>query len=251
VTGHRFVATERGAVATAEAPHRAPQVPLGDRDNGQLPLSRPKETLRQPIWRHGVALASLQLIVGYQLWASGVDKLLYARFPQTVGALLASTLQGSHIPAPVAALLRTLVLPNSVLFGYLVEWGEMLAGLGLIAGAVIALVSPLVERRLAPELARWIGRGRRLVAWLALGAAAGGALMGLSFYFIDGAPSQWVMPSVAYGGVLDPGLMVLLGCVALLADAAFAWRRRHARMEAARAAAVGAVAGAVAARHAR
>lgn len=173
----------------------------------------------RPTWGHLVALAGLQLIIGYQLWASGVDKLLFANFPHVVGGLLAGTLQGGRLPAPFADLLRVVVLPHSALFGVFVEWGETLAGTGLIAGAVVALAVPALQARAAPAWRRWLARGRRVVEWLALGAAAGGALMGLSFYFVDGTPSQWVMPSVAFGGVLDPGFLVLVGCVVLLADA--------------------------------
>lgn len=214
-------------VAPEHAPHtRQPNQPIQPVANNQHPA--PQQAAQadstpapraHPQRRHLLALAGLQVIVGYQLWASGVDKLLFGRFPAAVGGLLAGTLQGGRVPAPFAALMRSVVLPHSAFFGVLVEWGETLAGLGLIAGAVAVLAAPIVERRLAPALGRWVALARRVVQSLALGAAAGGALMGLSFYFIDGAPSQWVAPSVAFGGVLDPGFLVLVGCAAVLADA--------------------------------
>jgi uncharacterized membrane protein YphA (DoxX/SURF4 family) len=168
---------------------------------------------------HTIALAGLQLLLGYEWLVSGVDKLLYADFPGALGRLLAGTLQSGHIPAPFAALLRALVLSHSAAFGVLVEWGETLAGLGLIVGALVALLAPRLRGRLAPAAARWLALGERAMAWLAPAAALATALMGLSFYLLDGAPSQWPMPSVAFGGALDTGLMLALGSAVLLADA--------------------------------
>lgn len=186
---------------------------------------------------HTIALAGLQLLLGYEWLVSGVDKLFYANFPGALGGLLASTLQGGHIPAPFAALLRAVVLPHGAAFGVLVEWGETLAGLGLIAGALVALLAPVLRGRLAPSAAHWLALSERAMAWLAPAAALGAGLMGLSFYLLDGAPSQWFMPSVAFGGALDTGLMLALSSVVLLADAATGWRsdrmqpaRTHARV---------------------
>jgi uncharacterized membrane protein YphA (DoxX/SURF4 family) len=172
---------------------------------------------------HVVALAGLQLLLGYQLFLSGADKLLYATFPASLGRLLIGTLAGATIPAPFAAFLRAVVLPHSVLFGYLVEWGETLAGLGLLSGALVALAAPVLQRRVRPALAPWLARLASIIARLAVAAAGGAALMGLTFYLLDGAPSQWLTPSVAFGGALDAGMLLLLGSLALLADAAREW----------------------------
>jgi hypothetical protein len=55
-------------------------------------------------------------------------------------------------------------------------------------------------------------------------------MMGLSFYLLDGAPAQWFVPSVAFGGALDTGLMLAVGSAVVLADAAASglFRRGHA-----------------------
>jgi hypothetical protein len=165
-------------------------------------------------------------LLGYQLLVSGVDKLLYATFPDSLGQLLSGTLRGA-IPGPFATFLRAVVLPHSTVFGYLVEWGETLAGLGLLAGVLVALGALGLLRRVSPRLAPLMTRAERAIARLALGAAAGAALMGFSFYLLDGAPSQWFMPSVAFGGALDAGMLLLLGGLALLADAATGWVRHR------------------------
>jgi hypothetical protein len=177
-----------------------------------------------------LALASLQLVLGYEWLASGVDKQLYGRFPQTLGALLAGTLRGGAIPALFASVLRAVVLPHSAVFGALVEWGETLAGLGLIAAGVAALLAPGLARRLGPWAAGWVARGHQIVDGLAVGAAAGAGIMGLSFYVLDGMPAPWFMPSIAYNGALDAGLLLALGSAILLVSALGEWRGRRGRI---------------------
>src|SRR5690348_12553106 len=76
--------------------------------------------------------ALLQLIVGYEWLLSGTDKLLLGTFPAQLSGLLNASLSGGRFPSFFAALLRWLVLPNAVLFGYLIEWGETLVGMGLM-----------------------------------------------------------------------------------------------------------------------
>jgi uncharacterized membrane protein YphA (DoxX/SURF4 family) len=202
--------------ATAEQPHATRSLP-----------AHPRTASPTTPRRHVVALAGLQLLLGYQLFLSGADKLLYATFPATLGRLLTGTLAGATIPAPFAAFLRAVVLPHSVLFGYLVEWGETLAGLGLLSGALVALAAPALQRRARPALTPWLALLTSIIARLAVAAAAGAALMGLTFYLLDGAPSQWLTPSVAFGGALDAGMVLLLGSLALLADAAREWLRHR------------------------
>lgn len=177
--------------------------------------------------RPSIVLVGLQLILGYEWLASGVDKLLYGTFPQTLGSLVGGVLRGGTIPAPFADLLRHMVIPNGVLFGMVVEWGETLAGLGLLAAGVAALAAPMIERHANHRVARLVAGGRRLLDPLAVIAAAGAGLMGLSFYALDGAPSPWFMPSVAFGGALDTGLMLALGSLVLVAAAAEEWLRRR------------------------
>jgi uncharacterized membrane protein YphA (DoxX/SURF4 family) len=172
-----------------------------------------------------IALAGLQLLLGYEWVLSGVDKLLYGQFPQQVGALLAGQVNGGRLPSFFAGILRAVVLPNAGLFGVLIEWGETLAGLGLLAAGVSVLLRPVVERRLAGRLRHHALEAMRLSERLAPIAAAGAGLMGLSFFLLDGVPSPFPQPSIAYGGALDVGLFLALGSVVLLAAAL---TRRHA-----------------------
>jgi hypothetical protein len=169
----------------------------------------------------------LQLLLGYEWWVSGVDKLLVGNFPAMLHGLLAGLVRGGTLPGPFAALLSAWVLPHAAFFGFLVEWAETLAGLALLAAGTLGLLRPLVERRLAPS--RWLALARRIIDALALGAAAGTCLMGLSFFLLDGAPTQWAMPSIAFGGALDTGLLLAIASAILLTGPASAWVRRYVR----------------------
>jgi uncharacterized membrane protein YphA (DoxX/SURF4 family) len=178
-----------------------------------------------------LALAGLQLVVGYGWLVAGTDKLLLGAFPAMLGPLLQTTIHSGAIPAPFESILQTLVMPYSVIFGTLVEWGEEITGLGLIAAGLTGLLGGPVERRLVGSPAsHHIHRLRQLSVSLAPVAAVAGVLMGLSFYVIDGAPSQGIMPSVAFGGALDEGFLMALGSTILLVVPTVSWlaaRRRH------------------------
>src|SRR5207248_7976454 len=97
---------------------------------------------------------------------------------------------------------------NALLFGYLIELGETLAGLGLIAAGLVALLRPLVGRHLSGTSARMFVFGDRLLGRLALFAAIGAGLLGVSYFFLDGLPAPWFIPSVAFGGSIDSGLFL-------------------------------------------
>lgn len=161
-------------------------------------------------------LAALELLIGYEWLLSGVDKLLYGSFPQQLSSLLRGTLAGNTLPSIFAALLRTLVLPNAALFGLLIELAETLAGVGLIVAGIVGLLGPLAERRLHGPLASAYRAGLHLLRALLPVAALGTALLGLSFYLLDGAPAPWFAPSVAYGGALDTGLFLAVASLIIL-----------------------------------
>lgn len=163
-----------------------------------------------------IALAGLQIIVGYEWLLAGGDKLLLGGFPAQLGKLLLTIVGGGQILGFFASILRELVAPNAVLFGYLIEWGETLAGLGLVTAGLLALLRPLVERSLGGRSAAMFKSGFRLVEGLAPLAAIGAGLLGLSYFFLDGLPKPWFVPSIAFGGSIDTGLFLAAASVVLV-----------------------------------
>ncbi|TMD63404.1 MAG: hypothetical protein E6I91_13080 [Chloroflexi bacterium] len=131
---------------------------------------------------------------------------------------------GPHIHLPgggqllgfFASILRELVVPNAALFGYLIEWGETLAGLGLVTAGLLALLRPLVERSTGGKSAAMFVSSFRLVERLAPLAAVGAGLLGLSYFLLDGLPKPWFVPSIAFGGSIDMGLFLAAASVVLV-----------------------------------
>ena len=184
-------------------------------------------SLAKPVAIDRIARIGLQAALGYEWLVSGLDKILYGRFPETLGGLLAGVLRVGKLPAPFAALLRELALPHPLFFGWLIEWSETLAGLALLGAAMAALLRPILERFLAPETRPWLARGRSTVDALAVAAAAGTVLLGLSFYLLDGAPAFLPLPSIAFGGAVDTGLLLAALAAPLALGPALRWLRRR------------------------
>lgn len=164
-----------------------------------------------------LALSGLQLIVGYAWLLAGVDKILLGTFPDQLSGMLRTTLSSGRLPGFFVVTLQGLVMPNTTLFGFLIEWSETLAGLGLMTAGLLALVRPLAKRSLSGTGARLFASGERLLGILALLAAVGTLLLGLSYFLLDGLPAPWFAPSVAYGGAIDTGLFLAEASVVLIA----------------------------------
>ena len=194
-----------------------PNTPIEDRAT-KAPVQRephvplPRRSIQGP----NLALAGLQLLVGYAWLLAGVDKLLLGAFPAQLGGLLRTAVDGGHLPGFFVALLRGFVMPNTVLFGSLIEWGETLAGLGLMTAGLFALLRPLAGRYLGATLAAVFLFGARLFERLAPFAATGAALLGLSYFLLDGAPAPWFVPSIAFGGAVNAGLFLAAASVVLV-----------------------------------
>ena len=193
---------ERPAPPTIERePHLRP-APLDKRTTGT----------RTP----NIALIGLQLIIGYEWLLAGGDKLLLGSFPAQLRGLLLTSVSGGHLASFFVTILQGLVAPNAALFGYLIELGETLAGLGLVTAGLVALLHPLSGRYLRGMSATLFVYGDRLLERLAPLAATGAGLLGISYFFLDGLPKPWFVPSIAFGGSIDPGLFLAAASVVLI-----------------------------------
>ena len=163
-----------------------------------------------------IALVGFQLIIGYEWLLAGGDKFLLGSFPAQLGGMLNTLVNSGHLAGFFAAILRGLVVPNAVLFGYLIESGETLAGLGLVTAGLVALLRPLAGRYLSGASSAIFGYGDRLLQRLAPLAAIGAGLLGLSYFFLDSLPAPWFVPTIAFGGSIDTGLLLAAASVVLV-----------------------------------
>src|ERR1700693_2712775 len=145
-------------------PHLLP-VPQSTRATGTRPLNG--------------ALVGLQLLIGYEWLLAGGDKFLLGAFPAQLGGLLSTLVHGGHLVGFFTAILQGLVAPNAVFFGYLIESGETLAGLGLMTAGLVALLRPAARRYPRGRSATMFMYGDRLIERLAPLAAIGAGLLGL------------------------------------------------------------------------
>jgi hypothetical protein len=163
-----------------------------------------------------IALACFQLLIGYEWLLAGGDKILLGAFPAQLGGMLLTLVNGGHLVGFFTAILQGLVAPNAMFFGYFIELGETLAGLGLVAAGLIALLRPLARYYLKGTSATLFAYGDRLIERLAPLAATGAGLLGVSYFFLDGLPGPWFVPSIAFGGSIDTGLFLAAASVILV-----------------------------------
>ena len=86
-------------------------------------------------------LAAIQLIIGWEWFVSGTNKVLSGTFPQSLLNTLNTGTQDNPNSWYVSFLHNVVVL-HSVSFGYMIEWTEVMVGLALLAGALILIGKP-------------------------------------------------------------------------------------------------------------
>ena len=89
-------------------------------------------------------LAAIQAIIGWEWLVSGMNKVLSGTFPQSLLDTLNTGIQDNPNSWYVS-FLQKIVIPNSVSFGYMIEWAEVIVGLALLAGAIILLGKPRIR----------------------------------------------------------------------------------------------------------
>lgn len=159
-------------------------------------------------------LAALQAILGWEWIMSAANKLASGSFPQGLAGALTDSFKGNPDDWYVV-FLKQVVLPNSTLFGYLIEWSELFVGIILIGGALVLLTRPRVAGE--PQHGLYV-----LYSVLVIFAAAVGAFQNINFHFFMGG---WIVPSIDPSGAYDEAvdleaLLPLLLLVIIIANIA-------------------------------
>lgn len=155
-----------------------------------------------------VGLLLVQILIGYEWLISGLTKVIDGGFPQGLAVELRGSTQAA--PAFYKSFLDNVVIPHGELFGYLVEIGEVVGGVALVAAAVI-----------------WMLRWPRLsVGWqtsvLLVTAIASlvGVFMNVNFHLANGGTHPWLIPPSGFDEGVDldslmPAIQVVLAGVAV------------------------------------
>jgi thiosulfate dehydrogenase [quinone] large subunit len=86
-------------------------------------------------------LAAIQLIIGWEWFVSGTNKVLSGTFPQSLLNTLNTGIQNNPNSWYIS-FLQKVAAPQSVPLGYMIEWTEVMVGLALLAGALILIGKP-------------------------------------------------------------------------------------------------------------
>lgn len=123
-------------------------------------------------------LAAFQAILGYEWLISGANKLISGRFPQGLADTLHEGM-GDNPNVWYSGFLHAVVIPQSIFFGYLIEFAELAMGIALLAGA-LALIGRLPARG---ERGFALAAGEIAAAAV---AALGCAFLCVNFHFFMG-----------------------------------------------------------------
>lgn len=185
-----------------------------------------------------VLLAGMQGVVGIEWLVSGFNKVLSGTFPQGLGAELTDRMH-SNPNGWYDQLLRALVVPHSIAFGYLIEYVELATGIALLCGIALLLARP------RPAGAT---QSRLEVAELAAVAAAAlvGAFLSVNFHFLMGdgmfpalAPTRPFDEGIDLDTLLPPLCLIIALANLRLIDAVWGWCVRRITKVRARPSSVG------------
>lgn len=122
--------------------------------------------------RHLIGIAAIQLVIAYEWWTAGIEKIAHAEFVNGIAKTLGYFASANPFPWYKEFLLGT-AMQNAVLFAYLVEWGEAAIGLALALASCWHIVARTEYQK----------RVSALIITLSL---IGGIIMNAHFYFAAG-----------------------------------------------------------------
>ncbi|MDQ2666659.1 MAG: hypothetical protein M3Z05_11685 [Gemmatimonadota bacterium] len=124
-------------------------------------------------------LLIVEMIIGYEWLISGLVKVVRGEFPSGLAATLLEKLP--KVPGWYGSFLSGAVIPNAPYFGYAIELAELLAGIVLLVGPVIALLA-------WEQVPHWM---RKFVLFLTAVAAIGGAFLAINLHLANAASHPW------------------------------------------------------------
>jgi uncharacterized membrane protein YphA (DoxX/SURF4 family) len=132
-----------------------------------------------------VALVVIQLLLGYEWFASGLTKLVHGDFPGGLAAEL--TDRAKDASGWYRGFLASVVIPHAQAFGYAIELAELVTGLVLVVAALA-----------------WVrSRGRAPLLAATTAAAFAGVVMNVNFHLVNGASLPWPIAPDSFDEAID------------------------------------------------
>lgn len=138
-----------------------------------------------------VGLLVIQIFVGYEWFNSGLTKIVRGGFPSGLGGDLADRVKGAS--GWYRSFVDGSIIPHAVVFGYLIEIGELLVGIALIAAAALWLF----RWRQLPDV------GRYAVLAVTILAALAATVMAVNFHLANGGTHPWLIPKSGFDESVD------------------------------------------------
>ena len=185
------------------------------RENNVVPVPSRREAL--------AGLFLVQLVLGYEWFASGLSKLIRGDFPGGLADELRDKSEGAA--GWYRSFLDGAVIPHSHAFGYVIEISELVTGVGLMGAAFAWL---LARGRLQ-------GRSGAAVLLTTAAAALAAIVMAVNFHLANGGAQPWGLPGESFEEAVDLDSLivalhlVLFGVSARLLLALASDRRRQPR----------------------
>jgi hypothetical protein len=146
-----------------------------------------------------VALLVIQAVIAYEWINSAFTKIVHGGFASGLADELAKNSDGA--PAWYQTALHAVMIPNAAIFGYMIEAGELVVGVALIATAAVLLAR-------GANLS--VGTLRVVLAVAGV-AAVGGAFMNLNFSLFAGDTPVWSLGSDTFSeGISIDGVLMLM-----------------------------------------
>jgi uncharacterized membrane protein YphA (DoxX/SURF4 family) len=159
-----------------------------------------------------ICVLIIQIFVGYEWFDSGLTKVVRGGFPAGLSADLHDRVQTAA--GWYRSIADSSIVPHGVLFGYVIEIGELLVGIVLI----VAALAWIFRWERLPDRVRLV-----LLASTIL-AALGGIFMAVNFHLANGDTHPWLIPKSGFDESIDLDLLILAVQLVLIAVSVGAWR---------------------------
>jgi uncharacterized membrane protein YphA (DoxX/SURF4 family) len=156
-----------------------------------------------------IGLLVVTMVVGYEWFISGLVKFVRGDFPSGLGAELLD--KSAAAPGWYGSFLKSAAIPQAELFGYAIETSELLAGVALIAGALVWLFA----------WERVSDRVRLAVLFVIAVSAIGGAFLAINLHLANNGSHPWLIPGDAFDEGIDldsvlPAIQIVIAAVCIV-----------------------------------